>query len=280
MPTLEQAVSFATDNCGRYGEGSAINDWKLAVKKYEQWRMLESAGKAATVEATPAVISPDQLDWTKLGLNLGAVKAKQSPPYDRKGQRVQLATMRGLEKENSLPLGALQAISVAAKAVAAAAEPKSVATKTSTNQAKPKLVKTLEVKAEKEEKSAPLPLASSTQVATASTWPFTQLEAITAKATVVEDAEKVNTEVVMPEEEEVDTVDTLLDMEEADTAVFILEEEEDASVTLVPLDQPTITYEDMAAHIKESKILSAVGINDQRVSFTQFTQAFECMFKS
>ncbi|KAJ8506928.1 hypothetical protein ON010_g19036 [Phytophthora cinnamomi] len=50
--------------------------------------------------------------------------------------------------------------------------------------------------------------------------------------------------------------------------------------TLAPLDQPTITYEDMAARIKESKILSAVGINDQRVSFTQFTQAFECMFKS
>ncbi|KAJ8554975.1 hypothetical protein ON010_g9509 [Phytophthora cinnamomi] len=61
----------------------------------------------------------------------------------------------------------------------------------------------------------------------------TQLEAITAEATVVEDEEKVNTEVVMPEEEEVDTVETLLDMEEANTMVFILKEEEDASVVMI-----------------------------------------------
>lgn len=50
--------------------------------------------------------------------------------------------------------------------------------------------------------------------------------------------------------------------------------------TLAPLDQPPVAYEDMAARLQDSKILSADGMNEQRVSFTQFTQAFECLFKS
>lgn len=50
--------------------------------------------------------------------------------------------------------------------------------------------------------------------------------------------------------------------------------------TLTPLDQPILSYEDMAVRLNESKILSADGINELRVSFTQFTQAFEWLFKS
>ncbi|KAE9319832.1 hypothetical protein PF008_g18171 [Phytophthora fragariae] len=50
--------------------------------------------------------------------------------------------------------------------------------------------------------------------------------------------------------------------------------------TLTPLDQPIRSYEDMSIRLNESKILSAGGKNEQRVSFTQFTQAFEWLFKS
>ncbi|KAJ8519819.1 hypothetical protein ON010_g18030 [Phytophthora cinnamomi] len=86
------------------------------------------------------------------------------PTRGREGARGRVPPAHGGVRAAVRPAAA-----VAARAAAAAAEPKSAATKTSANQAKPKVEKTLEVKAEEEETSAPLPLASTTQVA-ASTW--------------------------------------------------------------------------------------------------------------
>ncbi|GMF50831.1 unnamed protein product [Phytophthora fragariaefolia] len=49
--------------------------------------------------------------------------------------------------------------------------------------------------------------------------------------------------------------------------------------TLAPLDQPAVSYEEMTAKLQESNILSLGGVSEQRISFTQFLQAFEYLFK-
>ncbi|KAI9992213.1 hypothetical protein PInf_017598 [Phytophthora infestans] len=60
--TLEQA------NCGRYGEGAEVNSWELAVQMHEKNRGHEAHHASAATTSKPT----DQLDWTKLGLNIGA----------------------------------------------------------------------------------------------------------------------------------------------------------------------------------------------------------------
>ncbi|KAH7489082.1 uncharacterized protein KRP23_3020 [Phytophthora ramorum] len=51
--------------------------------------------------------------------------------------------------------------------------------------------------------------------------------------------------------------------------------------TLAPLDRPTLSTEDMKGRLEGSEILPSDGTSEQqRFSFIQFVQAFECLFKS
>ncbi|OWZ12650.1 hypothetical protein PHMEG_00014149 [Phytophthora megakarya] len=51
--------------------------------------------------------------------------------------------------------------------------------------------------------------------------------------------------------------------------------------TLTPLDRPELSSQDMLVRLKEANIFSSDGLfEQQRVSFTQFVDAFGCLYKS
>ncbi|KAI9990491.1 hypothetical protein PInf_021519 [Phytophthora infestans] len=149
--TLEQAVSFSIENCGKYGEGAEVNNWELAAQMREKNRGNEAHHASVATTAEPA----DQLDWTKLGLNIGA-SGDKPPRYDPEGRPLEeITTVRGLGKSGFFPLAALQAIEAATRATVGEQK----ATRVSVTPGKQKVAKAMEIKWE-EKKEPPAALVS------------------------------------------------------------------------------------------------------------------------
>ncbi|KAF4137452.1 hypothetical protein GN958_ATG13358 [Phytophthora infestans] len=149
--TLEQAVSFSIENCGKYGEGAEVNNWELAAQMREKNRGNEAHHASVATTAEPA----DQLDWTKLGLNIGA-SGDKPPRYDPEGRPLEeITTVRGLGKSGFFPLAALQAIEAATRATVGEQK----ATRVSVTAGKQKVAKAMEIKWE-EKKEPPAALVS------------------------------------------------------------------------------------------------------------------------
>lgn len=102
----------------------------------------------------------DQLDWAKLGLNIGP-RTEGAPRYDLEGRKLEgLVVVKGLRKTGSLPLDVLQAIAVATQAAVAEQKP---ARMEMTSTHKSKVARTLEVKVEE---TKPVAVEASVTVAT------------------------------------------------------------------------------------------------------------------
>nr|KAE8924128.1 hypothetical protein PF009_g25637 [Phytophthora fragariae] len=133
--TLDEAVQFAVDKCGEYGEGHRVTDWRVAKRRYREGRELAEDDAAAT-KHKKVKTEPDQIDWKKLGLGFG-VGLDTPPNYDTAGRAVS-----GLAKasvKDPLSLVALQALVMAS----GVQDPKPAA-------CKPKAAKTLEIKTEED----------------------------------------------------------------------------------------------------------------------------------
>ncbi|GMF19541.1 unnamed protein product [Phytophthora fragariaefolia] len=103
--TLEEAVQYAEDKCGEYGEGRKVTDWSVAVQRYRDAAIGdEEAGrgrKPAKAEMR------GHIDWKKLGLGFGG--DENSPPvYDTSGKAISGLAQNA--KKDPLSLAALQTL--------------------------------------------------------------------------------------------------------------------------------------------------------------------------
>ncbi|KAE8986494.1 hypothetical protein PR002_g22338 [Phytophthora rubi] len=111
--TLEEAVQFAVDKCGEYGEGRKITDWRVAKKRYREDRELaEDENAAAGRNKKPKTAFADQIDWSRLGLGFGG-GADVPPSFDTSGKAV--SGLANASAKDPLSLAALQALMIAAK---------------------------------------------------------------------------------------------------------------------------------------------------------------------
>lgn len=104
--TLEEAVHYAEDKCGEYGEGRKVTDWHVARQRY---RMDPSAGDDEPGRRKREAKSEmsAQIDWKKLGLGFGG--DENSPPvYDTSGKPISGLVEKA--KKDPLSLAALQAM--------------------------------------------------------------------------------------------------------------------------------------------------------------------------
>lgn len=142
--TLDEAVQFACDKCGEYGEGPTVTDWRVAKRRYRE----DDCG--ADEDAQPArkkivgTDAMDSLDWKKLGLGFGGTNT--SPMYDEGGRVV--SRLEETAKKDLLSMAALRAM-----LMVAGAEPD----QSTTASTKVKIARTLEVSGESlaEEEKAP-----------------------------------------------------------------------------------------------------------------------------
>lgn len=105
--TLEDAVQFAIENCGEYGEGLSVTDWRTAQSRYRRNRgaaapEVEEVGskrKAAKSELA------SQFDWKQLGFGADA-----QPVYDTSGDAVN--GLMETAKKDPVSLATLRALMV------------------------------------------------------------------------------------------------------------------------------------------------------------------------
>eukprot|EP00644_Phytophthora_capsici_P006745 jgi/Phyca11/103841/e_gw1.8.608.1 len=136
--TLEDAVQFAEDKCGDYGEGYRVTDWRQAKRRHREDRTIgEDDDQPPSVKRkTSATSTVGQLNWKQLGLAIG----EDSPPqYDKAGNAIN--QLEATAKRDPLSIAALQALILTAGAV----KEEQIPQKTSAG--KPK-AHVLEVKAE------------------------------------------------------------------------------------------------------------------------------------
>ncbi|GMF24517.1 unnamed protein product [Phytophthora fragariaefolia] len=137
--TLEEAVQYAEDKCGEYGEGRKVTGWEEARRRYRTDR--DSAGDDGTGRKKKERSEMSgQIDWMKLGLGFGG---ESRPVYDTAGRVV--SGLAEKAKEDPLSLAAIQAlmamVGVGKVADAGHATPQVAAAKTK--------ARALEVKAER-----------------------------------------------------------------------------------------------------------------------------------
>lgn len=104
--TLEEAVQYAEDKCGEYGEGRKVTDWKVAQQRYRGDRDLagEDDGGRKRKETRTGM---SQSDWQKLGLGFG-MDENTPPVFDTSGKPV--SGLAKSAKKDPLSLAALQAL--------------------------------------------------------------------------------------------------------------------------------------------------------------------------
>ncbi|GMF50459.1 unnamed protein product [Phytophthora fragariaefolia] len=137
--TLEEAVQYAEDKCGEYGEGRKVTDWRVAEQRYRDAAIGdEEAGRGR--KPAKAEMS-GHIDWKKLGLEFGG---DENPPpvYDTSVKAISGLAQNA--KKDPLSLAALQTLMTMVGA-GKIAEASGQAAKTTAP--KPK-VRPLEVKAE------------------------------------------------------------------------------------------------------------------------------------
>ncbi|GMF55315.1 unnamed protein product [Phytophthora fragariaefolia] len=137
--TLDEAVQFAMDTCGAFGEGYKVTDWRVAKRRYRDDRDGEDDDAQPARKKTAAAEISDALDWEKLGLGFGGDSGK-SPSFDTEGKVV--SGLVETAKKDPLSLAALQALMV----VAGIGKYEALATKGASGKAK--VARAREVKAE------------------------------------------------------------------------------------------------------------------------------------
>lgn len=87
-PQTLDALQFAEDKCGLYGEGFNVTDWRVAKRRYREDRELgddeEEAPPPKRRTSTAAAL--EQLHWKKLGFGLGG--GDSPPKFDDGGNEV------------------------------------------------------------------------------------------------------------------------------------------------------------------------------------------------
>ncbi|GMF35054.1 unnamed protein product [Phytophthora fragariaefolia] len=136
--TLEEAVQYAEDKCGEYGEGRKVTDWEEARRCYRMGRDSIGDDETGRWKKERSEVN-DQIDWKKLGLGFGG---ESRPVYDTAGKSV--SGLAEKAKEDPLSLAAIQAlmamVGVGKFEDAVSTTPKAAAAKTK--------ARALEVKAE------------------------------------------------------------------------------------------------------------------------------------
>ncbi|KAE9180551.1 hypothetical protein PF004_g24807 [Phytophthora fragariae] len=62
--TLDEAVQFAEDKCGEYGEGFKVTDWRVAKRRYREEHEYGAEDDTQPAKKKPPTTeSVDQLDW-------------------------------------------------------------------------------------------------------------------------------------------------------------------------------------------------------------------------
>ncbi|GMF58877.1 unnamed protein product [Phytophthora fragariaefolia] len=139
--TLEEAVQYAEDKCGEFGEGRKATDWRVAERPCRIYRNLTGDDDSGRLKMGKTEVN-NQSDWKKLGRGFGG--GEHTPPvYDTPGKLV--SGLAQTAKKDPLSLAVLQAL-MTMVAVGKIAEASGRTTKTAA--AKPK-ARTLEVKAER-----------------------------------------------------------------------------------------------------------------------------------
>ncbi|GMF52802.1 unnamed protein product [Phytophthora fragariaefolia] len=103
--TLDEAVQYAEDKCGEYGEGRSVTDWREADRLYRLRRSPAGDDEAARRRGEKPEVS-SQIDWKKLGLGFGG--DEKAPVYDMAGKAV--TALAETAKKDPLSLAALQAL--------------------------------------------------------------------------------------------------------------------------------------------------------------------------
>jgi hypothetical protein len=133
--TLDEAVQFAEDKCGEFGEGFKVTDWRVAKRRYREDRGIDEEDQAQpTRRKTHTDDAEGPIDWKKLGLDFGG---EEPPSFDMDGKPVD--GLAKTAKRDPVSLAALQAMiyfSGLQDAKLAAAS------------SKPRTARTLEVKSE------------------------------------------------------------------------------------------------------------------------------------
>lgn len=103
--TLDEAVQFAEDNCGEYGEGFKVTDWRVAKRRYRENREYGEEGDASPPKKKSTNEAAEQLDWRQLGLGFGG---EEPSSFDTNGKAV--SGLAKTAKKDPLSLAALQAL--------------------------------------------------------------------------------------------------------------------------------------------------------------------------
>jgi hypothetical protein len=142
--TLGEALEIAVGAYGEFGAGRKVTSWQGAQRRYQRDVEDEEKPRAAPqkisearVEASPAI------NWEQLGLGFGG--GDTAPMFDDEGRALRGLASSTSGRDGGLPLAALQAIAVAA-GIGQAAAARTPTARSDSN--KPKVAKTLEVKAE------------------------------------------------------------------------------------------------------------------------------------
>ncbi|KAE9280207.1 hypothetical protein PF008_g28191 [Phytophthora fragariae] len=138
--TLDEAVQFAEDKCGEFGEGFKVTDWRVAKRRYREVREYGAEDDTQPAKKKPPTTeSVDQLDWKKLGLGFGG-NEDTPPSFDTEGKAV--SGLAKTAQKDPLSLAALRALIV----VAGLGREETVGGKAASSKAK--LARALEVKSE------------------------------------------------------------------------------------------------------------------------------------
>ncbi|KAE9213019.1 hypothetical protein PF002_g18086 [Phytophthora fragariae] len=138
--TLDEAVQFAEDKCGEFGEGFKVTDWRVAKRRYREEREDGAEDDAPPAKKKPPTTeSVDQLDWKKLGLGFGG-NEDTPPSVDTEGKAV--SGLAKTAQKDPLSLAALRALMV----VAGLGREETVGEKAASSKAK--VARALEVKSE------------------------------------------------------------------------------------------------------------------------------------
>ncbi|KAE9197545.1 hypothetical protein PF002_g22718 [Phytophthora fragariae] len=138
--TLDEAVQFAEDKCGEFGEGFKVTDWRVAKRRYSEEREYGAEDDTQPAKKKPPTTeSVDQLDWKKLSLGFGG-NEDTPPSFDTEGKAV--SGLAKTAQKDPLSLAALRALMV----VAGLGREETVGGKAASSKAK--VARALEVKSE------------------------------------------------------------------------------------------------------------------------------------
>lgn len=136
--TLEDALQYAIEHCGEYGEGLSVVDWQAAKRSYRPRGAVNQEDAGQRKKAAKSEMA-SQFDWKQLGFGTDA-----PPMYDSAGDAVN--GLAETAKKDPMSLATLRALMLAVGVGGKTAEPSEQNVKPAAGKAK---ARALEVKAER-----------------------------------------------------------------------------------------------------------------------------------